>query len=242
MLADQEITASDNGLPSKGIQKNVTPYALVHFVESHLDSFADQFKNIKAENRLTYKLVVFLNQKSRKEKSLFLFQNEMPQDEKQSTVDFGVHGSDDEAGITFNARYYKPDEAFFAFEAKILGVSTNKKLREKEYLIGHYKGDKYNSCGGVERFKKNIHGQGLKYAGIIGYIQEHDHQYWYNTINAWIANLTQNNNDSSITWAEKDKLKLEDAKFEKVSKYRSANARMKKDEIILFHLWVNLRL
>jgi len=72
----------------------------------------------------------------------------------------------------------KYNEPFFLIEAKRL--PTPSKTREKEYVTSK------NNSGGMERFKKGIHGLNKNHCGIIGFIEKEDEKYWYTKINEWI--------------------------------------------------------
>ena len=88
---------------------------------------------------------------------------------------------------------------FFKIEVKRLtnlGVA-----RQKEYVIGRMGKEKYKESGGIERFKKGIHGSKLKFAGMIGYIQKEDFDYWFAEVNSWISDLI---NENGTFWKEEE--------------------------------------
>ncbi|MFC1595892.1 hypothetical protein ACFL4D_01235, partial [Candidatus Margulisiibacteriota bacterium] len=97
---------------------------------------------------------------------------------------------------------------------------------------------RYIESGGVERFKKEIHGKGLNYSAVIGYVQEQDFKYWEQQINSWIDQLLAGQIPSAATWEEKDRLVHEDVNTD-IARYKSENAR-EQNSITLFHLWVNM--
>lgn len=238
MLADYE------SMPNYGtITQNIIPHssilAILDFVEGHLTEFASKCNNVLAEDSLTYKLVDLLEYYNHQRPSLFRFIREDIQNIKNGTsprVDIGVKSNDPNGiGIIIDAKTYSIEESFFSIEAKRLKTS---KIREKEYLIGRYEKDKYLDCGGVERFKKGIHGRSLKYSCILGYVQEYDFKHWHIIINSWIDELIKEN-DSEVKWLEEDKLAEEYSK-DTVAKYKSENRRVNNCSIILYHLWVNL--
>ncbi len=108
--------------------------------------------------------------------------------------------------------------------------------RQKEYVIGYNK-----PCGGIVRFKKGIHGKGLKFAAIIGYIQEQNSNYWFIQINEWIGELIIN---LPTFWKKDDKLIQDIKPMTTLSKFTSKNFRKLDDEpedyIYIFHFWINL--
>lgn len=213
---------------------------VVAFVETHLETFAEEYSgtSIRNEKGLTQKLCILLDKQARVEGRPFLFDKEhmeAPEKGDGPAVDIGVITSLSE-GIFIHSKWYGGEESFFSIEAKRLDVIS--KAREKEYLVGRWESGKYKNCGGVERFKKGIHGRGLHYSAIIGYVQRYDFEYWYCTINSWIDEFIAGDNPSDYEWSNDDKL-VEIRKTVAVAKYRSKNSR-KNGPITLFHLWVNL--
>jgi hypothetical protein len=225
------------GKITKAVQPNASIHAVIEFVEEHLDEFSNRYSHIVPEESLNYYLVSLLSKYSHQRKCLFRFQSEAKQDPQKgncASVDIGVMSNVDE-GVLIETKYYCADEPFFSLEAKRLGKLH--KIREKEYLIGRMENEKYIECGGVERFKKGIHGKTLNYSAIIGYVQERDFNFWVTDINKWIEELIINSNES-ICWGEKDKLVEESIGI--TARYRSENSRLNLENITLFHLWVKM--
>ncbi|MFC2155112.1 hypothetical protein ACFLRB_01295 [Acidobacteriota bacterium] len=213
---------------------------VVAFVEKNLVEFSWQYtgSSITNERGLNQQLCILLNRYAYNENYPFWFDKdhmEEPERGDSPSVDIGVLSSRDE-GIKISAKCYSNRESFFSMEAKRLCKISE--ARQKEYLIGRMEKGKYKERGGVERFKKNIHGKRLKYGAMIGYVQEQNFEYWHKTINSWIDELIIETIGNSIRWTEKDKLSAI-YKHESTAKFKSENAR-KSGSIILFHLWVNL--
>jgi hypothetical protein len=103
-------------------------------------------------------------------------------------------------------------------------------------VIGHDK-----PCGGMERFKKRIHGKGLKHAAIIGYVQRENFEFWANKINTWIDELIYSTKGE---WLCEDKLSgiiKVDKKYVKLTSQNNRITNPKSiDKIKLLHIWVNL--
>lgn len=237
MLADtyQAITSGK----IKGPETDAPIITVVSCVEQVLISFSEQYadSNIKNEKGLTQKLIHLLTVYASKKYYPFYFQKEYMEDPERGDspqVDIGVISTSKE-GIIIGVKPYE-GESFFSIEAKRLAELGSK--RAKEYLLGRTEKNKYISCGGVERFKQGIHGRGLPYGAIIGYVQEHDFTYWYGSINSWIDDLIQKNLYSPVPWLLKDKLK-EDYIRSTTAKFISITSR-KNDFITLFHLWARL--
>ncbi len=239
MLSDE---ASKNRFGRlKGPQINASILAVVAFVEKYLVEFSSQYSgsSITSEKVLTQKLSIILNFYIQKEGFPFWFEREYiekPERGDSPQVDMGIISSL-EGGILIGSKCYSNRETFFSMEAKRLCKLS--KTREKEYLVGRMEKEKYKECGGVERFKNEIHGRGLEYGAIIGYVQEYNFSYWHNTINSWIGALIAGTIDTSTKWTEKDKLS-EEYKRPAIAKFMSENSRKTGSIIFLFHLWVNL--
>lgn len=77
--------------------------------------------------------------------------------------------------------------SLFSFECKRLPSPS--KLREKEYVIG----DKNN--GGIERYKTEKHGKGMKLCGLFGFVENKNFNYWEQLVNNWIKDLTSIDKD-----------------------------------------------
>lgn len=116
--------------------------------------------------------------------------------------------------------------SLFSVECKRLPSPV--KLREREYVIG----EKNN--GGIERYKTEKHGVGLKECGLIAFIEKENSISWEITINNWIKELAK----SDENW-EDDEI-LTEVKSD--SNYYSLKsiAHRKYDDINLTHLWIKL--
>jgi len=212
---------------------------VVDFVVYHLETFAQEYAGapITNEKGLTQKLSLLLETQARLNGYPFIFAKEYMEDPERGnspSVDIGVINVDGEMFI--HSKWYSNEESFFSMEAKRLDVISG--VREKEYLVGRWENDKYKDCGGIERFKKGIHGRNLYYSAIIGYVQRFDFDYWYKTINSWIEEFITGNNPSNIQWSNDDKLIL-DRKTTTTAIFLSKNSR-KDGTIHLYHLWINL--
>ena len=201
-------------------------------------------KNIGAtssnEKGLTQKFCILLNR--RKIKEPFFFQPEDMEDQEKGNspqVDVGIF-SDKEKIIVLDTIYGEND-AFFKMEAKRLGKLGV--AREKEYVIGRIENGKYLDTGGIERFKKGIHGRKLKHAAIIGYVQNENFDYWFLEINSWIEELIKS---KSTFWKKEDKLiKTHSKNIESSLVLKPISYRTKPDSIPDFiqltNFWVDLK-
>ncbi len=208
--------------------------AVVAFVEQCLLVFPETISetNIENEKGLTQKLVIILNSRAIKGSYPFWFDKEymeIPERGDSPAVDMAAISTEDE-GIAIDSKNFK-NESFFSLEAKRLPTPGSN--REKEYVIGH------NKNGAIERFKKCIHGRGLKYSAVIGYIQQNNFRFWHKTINCWIDELIQTKDKSSLRWDKKDKLVIENSN-KVTARLISKHVKINKTYISLYHLWVSL--
>jgi len=234
MLAD----ASQNigsGKLTHGIEIDSSIKSVVKFIEIHFTEFSKKVKGeiTTSEKSLTDKLCKYFNRNSGNYP--FFFHHENIENHASGTspqTDIGTLSEEEK--LTVGDRSYGEFDSFFSIEAKRLPTPGHN--REKEYVIGHKK-----SNGGIERFKKEIHGNNLKYAAIIGYVQNKDANYWFLKINNWIDELITSTPDF---WKEDDKLTKQDLELNGLDKFFSKNFRSKADGqndfIKLFHFWISL--
>lgn len=234
MLADNIPPSSSATF--KGPKPNSLILEVIHFVELRLIQLANNFSYISPEIGLTFELVNLLQRDTYFELCPFWFRDGYLEDSTRGDSrepDIGVMPKE---MIILENKSFPYNKSFFSLEAKILPTPGSD--REKEYLIGREVNGKYRYYGGVERFKKGLHGKGLKYSGLIGYIKQKDFEYWQATINNWVGELIVSNHDISIMWTEDDKL-VEQCINPSTARFISINKR-KSDSITLFHLWVKL--
>jgi len=228
---------------AKTEQPNQPVLVVLDYVEKWIPFFIKESKKKKIQNEkgLTQRLVRILAT-NLNDTYPFTFDKEGMEDEttgKSSAVDIDVLTKEI---ISVSTKIFNKGERYFAFEAKLLGNTESR--REKEYIIGHLNSEgKYITCGGIERFKKSIHGNGLDQCGMIGYMLNKNFELWYQQINTWIDEFIKSNPDSSINWSNEDKLSSQSGSL-LMARYISTNSRMKSGYIInpikLYHLWINL--
>ncbi|HSH67427.1 MAG TPA: hypothetical protein VLB84_16910 [Bacteroidia bacterium] len=201
--------------------KEIIYQELLNFLNTNLIEFpAFLIQNgptLSTEDEITQLLDTFLTIKVReREIALFIFKNQ-----------FGYPGTKRSSDIGVIVQQFSKKDAFFVIEAKRLPTPGHG--REKEYVLGN--------LGGIERFKRAHHGNGLPYGAILGYIQENDTDHWYGTINGWITKLIKTNTDTTIVWNKNDLLQT--LKNTKISTYKSTNKRIGQSDIILYHYWIS---
>jgi len=234
MLADG-FQSTSSGKLTEGIELDSSIIAVVEFIEVHFLEFSKKVKGeiTTSEKALTDKLCKFLNRNSGAYPFYFHHENvENHASGSSPQIDIGTVSNSER--LLIGDRSYGEFDSFFSIEAKRLPTPGHN--REKEYVIGHNKPN-----GGIERFKKRIHGKDLKYAAIIGYIQKNDANHWFLKINDWIGELITSEPE---LWTENDKLVKNQSKSIGLNKFSSENSREKidghEDIISLFHFWINL--
>ncbi|GCC51272.1 hypothetical protein SanaruYs_14930 [Chryseotalea sanaruensis] len=237
MLSDSTIYDS-GGTLSSGVENNSSINAVITFIKEHFDHFAEQNKGQTSINEkgLTQKLCIFLNRSAREQP--FFFHSEFMEDVNIGTsaqVDIGTLSYSQT--ITIVDRDYSDDDSFFSIEAKRL--PTPGTGREREYVIGESK-----PSGGIERFKKGLHGSRLKFSAIIAYVQKENFDFWFLKINSWIQELAKQ--DQEGLWSNLDQLnKTSNVKDSAIMlELSSTNSRKAPDQqldsIQLFHFWISL--
>jgi len=199
--------------------------ALLAFLENHLSGFVikyfSDYPNIFNEIGITQKLEMYLNPFLKVELSTFNLTKEYVEDTSSGQsphCDLGFYLDGE-------------DTAIFCVEAKRL--PTPGSGRKKEYVFSPS-----GKSGGIERFKKEIHGKRLSHSAMIAYIQQNNFHYWLNEVNRWISNLIKITS-CEIEWHNEDLLCTEYYRA-KTAKFTSKNKR-KNNCITLTHFWIDLR-
>lgn len=226
MLKDNHNSLSN--IPNPSFKKGTIKEKLIEFLEETLYKFQEQFKGEvnSSEENLNEQLGKILSYFSKSQ--TFIFQAETKQKQPKGIdrrVDIGVF------------RHFSDPNPFFTIEAKRLSTSIPKN-REKEYVLGN---DSIKLSGGIERFKHNVHGVNLDHSAIIGYVQNEDPLYWYNTINNWIQELIDGKIKSSLNWISNDLLNNTCGFTDlRLAKSISKSEKIDQTEISLNHYFINL--
>ena len=195
--------------------------SIVIFLERHLDGFInlyrEKYSRISIEPVITQKIEMYLNPFLKEELSTF-----------NLTKEYVVNDYPERKSPQCDLAFYldRNDRAIFCIEAKRL-FDYN-----KEYVYSNT-----GISGGIERFKKGIHGEGLTHSAMFGYVQKHDFEYWYSKINKWIDEIIIDDSQE-IEWNKNDKL-IKVSCNSKTAKLISDSKR-EKDSIVLYHIWLNL--
>ncbi len=122
----------------------------------------------------------------------------------------------------------KSTEPIFLVECKRLPAPS--KNREKEYVIGN------NNNGGIERYKTEKHGKGLKESGLLAFVEKENFPYWKKKINKWIVDIASEN----ASWSEDEVLSEVENKIDYCLLKSLAYRKKTNIKINLTHLWINL--
>lgn len=224
-----------NGIFTADIEVGASINSVLVFIEVQFAAFSVYLRNdasINAdtnEDSLNDKLCKFLQRKSGGYPFCFHHQHmEDYSSGNSAKVDIGTIPRF--TSINIGDRSYGVEASFFSIEGKRLPTPK----RKKEYVIG-----KDKPRGGVERFKKGIHGNGLTNSALIAYVQKKDFDYWLVTINGWIDELVTVAGDF---WYDEDKL-IEKPSVDNLVKFLSHNLRLvdaNRDYIDLHHFWIEV--
>jgi hypothetical protein len=117
----------------------------------------------------------------------------------------------------------KSTKSIYSVEAKRLPAPD--KRREREYV----KGEKKNT-GGIERFKNEEHGKGLKECAMLAFVEDKTFEYWFKTINQWIGDED---------WKTCEKL----SEFEESDNFAKSFSKVCRTikDLSLLHFWISLK-
>lgn len=202
--------------------------AAIDCIQRSLLQFSQEFKATTTENEpgLNQQLCDIMNLNA--DGYPFWFDKENMQDTTKGNsprTDIGVKTREE---IVIHALPIAKKKAFFELEAKRLPSRDNSS--QKEYVT-------HNKMGGIERFKIGKHGKSVLYAGLIGFVQKQDFNYWHTTINGWISELF----DDSAFWNPSDQLMLDKITPSVAVLHSNSKRELGISESInLIHWWVKM--
>lgn len=234
MLADTSQNISSGKL-THGIEIDSSIKSVVEYIQTQLGVFRLKYlgETSAVEDTLNENLFIILQRNIGARPYFFKPEKiQNPDSGRSAKTDMGVLSIEEQIKVLDRA--FNENDAFFEIECKRL--PTPGQNRKKEYVIGQER-----PSGGIERFKKKIHGKNLKYAAIIGYIQEEDANHWFLKINDWIGELIASTPD---LWKADDKLIKKNTELNGLDKFISKNFRSEvngqEDFVNLFHFWISL--
>ena len=143
-----------------------------------------------------------------------------------SDIFFGTKGISD--FYFYHQEEGKTNLPLFIVEAKRLPAPSNKKIREKEYVIG------CKDNGGIERYKKEIHGKNFDQCGMIGFIEKFSQTFWINIINKWINDLAKDGHE----WKEDEQLIIRKNEVDFSYLVSIAHRKISGNDVLLHHWWI----
>lgn len=236
-MLSENPTKSITGNISFGIEADDSIKAVIGFLRVNLLKFSTNKNNHQSlpEESTNQLLCSFLNKEAKR--SPFRFQPEFIEElssGRSPKVDFGTLTDEDK--IIISDREYSDNDSFFSFEAKRLPTPGSN--REREYVTG----SGIKQSGGIERFKKGLHGSKIKYAAIVGYVQKEDFKHWFLKINTWINELAIA--DGAGLWTTNDILKCNNIDVpvfvELFSEHNRILTGANLSNIELYHFWIDL--
>lgn len=203
MLADQH-SSVQKGQFSKTLHKpNTFVYQVIKFIYDQLPIWRDRKDRISAtaETVLTSQLCAHLNSASRRLVGWDILQfrtEERDSGDAARTLDLVAAPS--ATMINVDGKNYTDFDYLFPIECKRLPTPSGSGRDEREYVFSSM-----SSTGGIDRFKRGLHGSGYQQGMMIGFVQLHVCLQWFSTINDWIKELTSEN---SLLWQSSDVLQF----------------------------------
>lgn len=175
------------------ITSGLTPSTIVlktlEFVRSQLPNWRDDptRETVTAEEELNSQLCKYLNSATRRENFAMAYFHHEERQTGRSRVDMSALPQNP---ATIEGKLHSIYEPFVVLEGKRLPAPSHD--REREYATGTEK-----ASGGIQRFKLGLHGNRLKHAAIIGYVQSNTCEAWFTSINVWVNELANADQDWS---------------------------------------------
>lgn len=118
-------------------------------------------------------------------------------------------------------------ESVFDIECKRLNTSM------QPHHVKRYVSGETRETGGIERFKRNLHGTNLENSAMIGYIENKTTNFWFEKINSWIENKINEDNEF---WKDTELIKNINQNY--YSTHKRINAIT--NSINIFHFFIML--
>jgi hypothetical protein len=225
MLRDNTNTYSPPAADDLDAKPNLEILLILDFIDQSIPAFRPYYLTIRdsdRENRVTDFLVHHLQLCLREGK----WQGFPPFDFRKNPTQ-PASGRETDIGVLVLSRNIKP-VTIIEFESKRFSkVSSN-----TDYV--------YGNVGGIERFKRGLHGEHLSVCGMFGYIQHQDFLNAAERINGWIAELAVANTDTTIDWTLHSERLVPAGQFSDATKWSSVNVRRNQNAIKLYHYLLDL--
>lgn len=231
MLADAPTRSPGAGALGPGVHRPGTfLQAVIEFVVEQLPGWRDDpdRPQTRSERELTAQLGAYLNAAARGRLDVVQFQTEVP-DEVQRGRSLDLAAQPSGQPLYVAGRRYTKFQVLLPIECKRLPTPAEARRDPREYVTSE---DMVQ--GGIQRFKKGVHGAGHGLAVMIAYVQADGSEVWLRRINAWISELAS----SDGSW--ESELLTEDSPRGAVYRARSRHRRDASLAIELQHLWIEV--
>lgn len=237
MLADNS-SHVQNGQLSRAVQKpNTFIDQIINFIFDQLPIWRDRKDRpaADAETVLTTQLCAHLNSASRLLPGWDILQFRTEErDSVSASRTLDLIAAPSGTVINVDGRNYTDFDYLFPIECKRLPTPTGSDRDEREYVFNSIK-----STGGIDRFKRGLHGAEYQQGMMIGFVQSHDCHHWFSTINDWIKGLVIEN---PMDWQLSDVLGFFTFNS-KLGSSRSTSPHVrdgKLNDIQLTHAWIQM--
>ena len=238
MLANMLITSAQFGTLDGVVQNPAAfRYELLNFISNELPRWRDRpdRPSVTAETELTSLLCRHLNSAARHVDGwdVLQFSVEVP-DERKKDRKIDLAPSPLGCTISIEGRKHTDFDMLMPIECKRLPIPKGKDRDAREYVIS-----RYNSTGGIQRFKAGHHGSIHNFGAMIAYVQQETRMFWRTQIAEWINDLIAT---GQAGWTSNDLLDLiQDDDSLKLAILRSSHTRDNGlQDIELRHIWISM--
>lgn len=223
MLRDNSFIKSMPSIHSLDSSQDIEARKVLDFIDSKIAGFPSYFLETgdsDKENRITDFLIHYLE---------CCKDTDMPfRFAKNPTQPISTRETD--IGVFPRQKNLTRPITVLEFEAKRLSSASN----YNQYVCG--------VRGGIERFKRGLHGGHLNICGMFGYVQAYSSEHWIKKINELIERLGHEKVDSTIDWtSQEEKLQIVTNSNSVVAKQKSINDRKGVSKIVLCHYFLDLK-
>ncbi len=222
------------GKLTSGIEPGLLRLQTISFVYGQLANWRDDPERPyeEAEEKLNLQLCKFLGVRANNDFPMVQFNHEEPQAGRRR-VDLSASAMET---VVIGATTHTIYDPFLVLEGKRLPAPSSG--REKEYVTSE---NAAKIKGGIQRFKRGLHGAKFDRAVMIGYVQKRSMGYWHKTINGWISDLARGKIEDGCAWTIGETLEwLRANDGGGVAECKSLHGRDSGDDIELRHLWVGM--
>lgn len=180
---------SENKLPSLNLQPDSNlneigiAETIINFISQYLSDFKINHEIVnprRKEGSYNIQLEDFFQRIARNENTIFYFSG--------NRLNYEGRFPD------LSMLHVKADNHSSIFDIECKRLNSNL-AHVDQYVSGN--------TGGIERFKRNLHGVDLSYSAMIGYMEDKTTGHWLTEINSWIK---QQNDTDNVFWKDDEYL------------------------------------